>query len=561
MTDNSSKDGSKKSALDLWLSKSKKSTPEKGIKKMPENAKTVLSHGQERLWLLDQIYPNQNLYNYAHRYCIDGPIHLDILVQSFQLLAKENEVLRSNYEIVGATCVQLVKHERIPIELYNLSKLNSIDQKKEIELQKEHFLTLSFDLSKDPLFQLFIFDLGANKYELFLVLHHIIGDGWSLGIINEMVSKFYRQLSSQESRTPHDERLQYKDVAFWQKNQKVKEKDLDYWTTKLSGKLPVLDLPKSSVKAENPFEGNSFVKALAPALSKQLNELSKERNTTPYVLFLTAYKVFLSKYCKQNDILVASPFSNRDTKELEKIIGFFNETVVLRTQIQSDITFIELVESVKQSTFEALEHKNVPFDTLVKELKIERQIGENPIFQTMFLYNKANKQLDLGEGIESKEQMLDLGTSKFDLTLFVNETSDHLELVFEHRNCFDSEIILQMSQHFEQLLQNIIKEPNQKISELSLLTDKEQQLILTEWNNNNVPIPSINSIQELIFKKEYETKIAISHAGQSINYLELDQWSSQIAIQLLQKGVSTNDFVGLYCHRSVDMIVGMMGII
>lgn len=552
-----------KTALDQWLSRTKKDTTLKGVGKMPDDQPNVLSSGQERLLLLEQLYPNQALYNYTQHYKISGALDVDKLVESFQILAKRHEILRSNYQIENDVYVQFIKHDDMPIDLIVVSGSTASEKQQKVNDQITNLAHVAFNLSRDSLFRLYIFDLGENKFELLLVLHHIVGDGWSMNIINEQISSIYNRVGNENKPALIDLKLQYTDFAYWQKKQKIKDSDLSYWKEKLAGELPILNLPKTNIKSRNSFKGKTYRKNLSKDLSQQLKKIAQEKNTTMYSLLLAAYKILLSKYCNETDIIVGSPFSNRDLEELEQIVGFFNETVVLRTHINNNSSFSQTIDQIKETTLDAFAHKNVPFETLVNELKPERQAGENPIFQSMFLYNGLPTSLNLGGGIEIEENMLDLGVSKFDLTLFVNEKKDSLELLFEHSIGFDDDFINSMANHFDFLLTNLIQHPEEPISNISLLSNEELKTITQSWNNNKIDLPAVKSIHELIIDQANLTPdaIAVVCDNKSLSYKELDQWSNQIAATIKKNGIANNEFIGLFTKRSLEMVVGILGIL
>ncbi len=548
------------SALDKWLNRPQKKETHRVPGKMPAGERAPLSHGQERLWLLEQLYPGQNLYTYAHHYHIEGHVDIDALVKSFGELWKRHEILRTNYRAVDQTLIQVARQETLPVEHIYLE--NDPDQKKTLEAQIKQLTQRPFDLASGPLFRLHVFHLGKDVFECVLLIHHMNGDGWSMGIINREVSDIYRSMINGQQPDLEPLAIQYKDFAWWNRNRKVRDKDLAYWKEKLAGELPVLDLPLGNNAGNASFSGRSLVRYLPGDLTAQLQSLAKSSNTTMFVLLLTAFKVLLHKYSRQTDILVASPFSNRDFPELEGMIGFFNETLVLRTALDGDPGFLQLMDQVSQHTVEAMAHKDVPFNTLVNAMNPDRG-GKNPLFQTMFLYNTLTKGLDLGESVRVEEGMLDIGVSKFDLTLFVNEEPDRLRLTFEHTAAFDEKMMEAMAGHFENMLTSIVARPGDPVSSLSMLSAIEIETITRQWNDTHSDQPFTELIHELIHGQTLKTPdaIAVIYQDQTLTYRELDHWASAVAAELIGLGILRNDFVGLYTYRSLEMIVGIMAIL
>jgi len=551
------------SPLDQWLSRKKKTvTP--AIVPLPEGADAVLSYGQERLWLLEQLYPQKGLYNYAHHYRISGSLNLDILTQSFELLADRHEILKTNYRSTSSGIIQEVNPNwKLPVEHIYLEEQTPPEQQATLSKGIVKAGRFPFDLATDPLFQLTIFHLGNEEVELVVAMHHIVGDGWSMGLINSEVSKLYQLLwkgvNPVLAPLPH----QYKEFAHWQRSQQVKEADVAYWKERLSDDLPVLDLPMSKPSGNDSFAGQTYTVAIPTATAQAIKSLARESGTTLFVLLLTVYKVFLSRYSTQTDVVVATPFSNRDLPELEQLIGFFNETVVLRTDLSAAPSFKVVLEQVKKSILDALAHKNVPFDTLVKEINPDRQAGENPLFQTMFLHNASRVHLNLGAATQVQEKMLDLNVSKFDLSLFVNESGEQLELAFEYSSRMEEAQTKAMAGHFITLLQNIVAAPGNSISSFSLLSEAEQQTMLNDWNSHTLPLPSVGSVHELIHQqtKKNPDAIAVTFGKEQLTFLQLDLWSDSVAKQLRSSGIQGNQFVGLYTHRSLEMVVGILAIL
>lgn len=551
------------SALDAWLRRKKKNPAPKGITPIPEGEPAPLSYGQERLWLLEQLYPDQNLYHYAQRYRLKGKVSLEALTNSFQKLARKHKILRSYYQSGEALAIQDTE-QPLPVTHFDFSEVPDQQQAKQVQDNISKLVKIPFMLEEGGLFRLYTFRLSDESFELLIVMHHIIGDAWSMGLINEETSSIYQLLKNGEAQAEETAlNIQYEDYAYWQRKKPVKEADLTYWKAQLSGELPVFCLPKTASVYAGSFVGRSFKKLLGTGLNGQLRQLASNQGTTMYVLMLAAFKVLLSKYSQQADVIVGSPFSNRDTPELEKLIGFFNETLVLRTRIDNARSFTSLVGQVRELTIDALAHKHVPFDQLVNELKPTRQAGENPLFQTMFLYNAEGKKLDLGPDVAIDEEMLDLKVSKFELTLFVNEVEGGLELAFEYLSSIDSEIIEAMAHHFEALLQRVVNEPDKPISQLSLYSQEMQGDLAKQWHGKKADIPAWKSIHELIgtHTKNKSDNRAVVFGSEQLTYAELDSWSDQVAGQLADEGVDSNEFVGLYAPRALEMVVGILGIL
>ncbi|HHH50299.1 MAG TPA: amino acid adenylation domain-containing protein, partial [Saprospiraceae bacterium] len=295
-----------------------------------------------------------------------------------------------------------------------------------------------------------------------------------------------------------------------------------------------------------------------------MQKLAKENDTTMYVVLLSAFQLLLYRYTNQSIILVGSPFINRDKVALEKLIGFFNETLVLRTQLSDELSFKQLIAQVKETTMQAFEHRDMPFDELVQNLKIKRQGNRNPLFQTMFVYNNSNTSTAIELDLKIEEETIELGVSKFDLTFFATDHQDYLEIALEcSLELFEEDTILRMQNHLELILNAIATNPRQVISKIPLLTQSEQKQILIDWNDTKIPIPKYQGIHHLIEKMalKFPDKIAVVFEDKKMTYAQLEQKANHVSALLSKTNKVQNTIVGLFVERSIEMIVGILGIL
>jgi amino acid adenylation domain-containing protein len=556
----------KKTALNAWLNRKKKATTPTGIPKMPTDVPAVLSRGQKRLWLLQQLYPDNAFYQYAHAYRFRGQLNIEHLLASFQLIAQRHEVLRTNFLEVDNQIIQHIRPKAdVPTEIIDLQQFTIEKQNEEIEKITRQKAQKTFDLTKDILLRITVLILSDDEHLVLLSMHHIIGDRWSLQVLNQELATTYQELQSQGNTTIPPLKIQYADYAHWQQSQPEKAEDLAYWKQQLSGELPILTLPTDAPRPARPtFRGVSTTKVFSSQLSQKIKAFCQQNNATPYTVLLAAYQILLQRYSGQDDLLIGSPFTNRDKVVLEKLIGFFNETLVLRADLSKNPTFLELIQQVKKTTAEALTHKNTPFETLVRELKPERNGTANPLFQVMFLYNTLQDTPSFGEGLQVEESVVDLGVSKFDLTLFITDRGEHLTATFEFAtDLFSIETIERLHRHLENLLQNIVQSPEKRIAEFDLLTEKEREQILIKWNETHAEVPENTSIHALFEAQVSKNPNAtcVVFENKKLTFQEVNDRANILAKELQDKGVSTNQFVGLHVHRSVDMVVGIVAIL
>ncbi len=587
-TDKPDISANKNLALERWRNRKKKAQPQ-GIQRMPEGEDCPLSYGQQRLWFLQQLYPGNPFYNYSESYRLRGKLNTAHLIQGLEYVARRHDMLRTRFEVRDGQAIQLVEDtiqfEKADFDLQHLPELE-----REAAAQKIIFAEAekSFELTAGPLTRITLIRLAENDHILALTMHHIITDKWSMRVLREELATAYQALQAGETLPNQSLKIQYADYAYWQRNQQVDEKHLAYWTKKLEGELPVLKLPTDRNLPVRPsFKGAYATQPLSLELSRQLKTLSQQSNTTLFVLLLTAYKVLLHRYSGQEDILVGTPFTNRDKKELEQLIGFFNDTLVLRSDLSDNPTFLEVVEQVRTTVLEGFSHKNTPFETLVKTLQPERSGRGNPLFQVMFLYHNVAPTPVFNADLDLQHEPFDLGVAKFDLTLYIAEDKEQLTAIFEYaKDLFDETTIDRMQAHLQTLLQGIVDNPKARIADLPILPAAERQLILQDWNSATFDTGSAQSIIELFEQqvREQPDKIAVIADGSQLNYQQLSEKVNAIAGRLRDMGIGSNidevllrksggfkptafakqvdssNSVGLFVGRSTDMMAGILGI-
>jgi len=556
----------KSSLLGQWKNRKQKTEATNDILARTATDQLLPSAGQQRLWFLQQLYPGSSFYQYAHLYKITGKLDTDILIKSFQLLVDHHEILRSNFKSENDTVLVTLRDQVIlPSEMVDLTAVSDSQKKEQVDQLTNTFIQQTFSLEKDLLIRILILKISPTQHHLVLSIHHIIGDRASLLLINEEVFKHYKNLSQGKTIEHPIEKIQYLDYALWQQKQKLNPLDVSYWMKQLEGELPNLALPLDISRPKtSTYRGAILTRKISSDLSKKVQELATQLEVTPYVLLLSAFKILLFRYTHQTDILVGTPFSNRDKTLLEKMIGFFNETLVIRSQLSDNQSFSDLVKNIKETTLAALTHKNMPFDEVVRQLQPQRYDQINPIFQAMFLYNNAAEipVSDLALNIE--DYSLDLGVSKFDLTLFVNEKKTHLETTIEYAtDIFSAATMKRMLGHLENILTEVVKNPDTNVAKIPILSETETRLITQEWNQTQQEIPDYQAIHQVITEvaKKNPDAPAVVFKKDQLTYGQLNERANQIAQLLLQKGIKKDQPVGLLADRSVEMIVGILGIL
>jgi amino acid adenylation domain-containing protein len=553
------------SLLSKWLNRSKKYEEPKGVQPRPEGVKVPLSLGQQRLLFLQQLYPENPFYHYAETYKFKGKLEIESLIKSFEIAAQRHDILRTKIVFEYGQAFQQVNDKL----LFEITE-HDLRGFPETELENV-YLNLAIQEARKSLespdgylTRISILRLKDDEFLLVLTMHHIIADEWSMHLLRSEIAEYYKKLTNDEPVNFAPLKIQYADYAYWQRLQKPNSENLAYWKSKLQDSITFLDLPTDFPRPYRPtFRGAYSSQKFSIELSNKLKNFCKERNKTLYTLILTAFKIFLKRYSGENDILVGSPFTNRDEIALENLIGFFNDTLVLRTDLSNDPTFIELLEQVWTTTQDAFAHKNMPFETLVKSLKPDRYLNYNPLFQVMFNYHDVPETPSFGKDVEIEQEPFDFGVTKFDLTLSITEEAGGITAMFEYaKDLFDKETIERMHGHLIKLLEDVVINPNRPISELAMISDHELKLFLV-WNDTNTERTKVNSVIEL-FNEQVASgpnKPALTFQKDKISYGELNRRVNSVANYILKLNPDKRQPIGLLVDPSIDLIVGILGVL
>ena len=530
-----------------------------------------LSFAQQRLWFLDRLMPDSTLYNIPSAVRLLGDLDIAAWEKSLQVLIQRHESLRTTFGDVDGEAVQVI-HSRLD------GKLNVIDlrgmpaDEREAEAHRLAGLEAAtpFDLSQGPLLRTTLIRLAEQECVFLFNLHHIIFDGWSIGIFLKEMRALYEAFVREEAPELAEITVQYADYAVWQRKWlegKVLAEQLAYWKEKLSGAEPLLALPTDQPRpAVQTHDGAMHTIKLSGELYAKLNKLSQEEGATLFMTLLAAFQVLLYRYSGQEDILVGSPVAGRNRQETEPLIGFFINTLVLRTDLSGEPTFRELLARVRETAFEAYAHQDLPFEKLVDELELERSLSYSPLFQVMFVLQNFQLNLDEKAGIRVADFEMDkhLVTSKYDLTLTMAEKQNGLFATFEYNTALFHEATMErLSQHFVQLLEAIVHMPDQGIARLPLLNQSERAQLLVEWNDTTTAYPRNKRVDQLFRETAllYPERLAVVAGNQTLTYAELERRANQTANYLQQKGVRPGALVGLCVKRSPEMLIGMLGIL
>ena len=530
------------------------------------NERIPLSFSQERLWFIDKLEGSTH-YHMPAVLRLKGKLDKEALIFSLKQIVDRHEVLKTIFIEENGEVYQKIKEQGE----WHLSFVDGSAYKENGEGLKQFIQPLinnPFDLSKDYMLRAHLITVDADDNILVVTMHHIASDGWSRSVLVKEVMELYR--SSSEKTLPRLQPLpvQYADYASWQKKYlsgEVLENKLHYWKTKLGEVAPLqlpTDYPRPLIQST---KGASAFCSIDKLLTEQLQEFSLKQGATMFMTLLTAFKVLLYRYSGQSDICVGSPIAGRQQQELEGLIGFFANTLALRTEVNDDTTFTELLQQVRRTTIEAQEHQEVPFERVVDAVVKERSLSRTPLTQVMFALQNTPEvpALKLGEIQFSREPYAHT-TAMFDISFFVNETASGLGVIVEYSTeLFKQETIGRMMIHFRELLSSIIKTPQQKIGNLPMLTSEEETSLLQKFHDNKVDYPMGKTIVDLFEEAAAKNadSIALIFDDKKISYKKLNESANRLAHYLKAAGIKKEMIVAVCIGRGIDMVVAILAIL
>ncbi|MBW4575238.1 MAG: amino acid adenylation domain-containing protein [Aphanothece sp. CMT-3BRIN-NPC111] len=534
------------------------------------------SFAQCRLWFLDQFEPNSAFYNLPAAVRLTGKVNAAVLEQSFQEIVRRHESLRTTFTTVEGQPMQAIAlSPNFALQVVDLRELPEADREVKAQQLVIQEAQKPFNLEQDSLLRANLLQLNEEESVLLLTMHHIVSDGWSMGVLIREVAALYKAFSAGQPSPLTDLPIQYADFALWQQEWlqgEVLETQLNYWKQQLKDAPPLLELPTDRPRPPvQTFKGATQVLVLPKSLTEALKDLSRQEDVTLFMTLLAAFKTLLSRYTGQTDILVGSPIANRNRAEIEELIGFFVNTLVLRTDLSNNPSFRELLSRVREVTLGAYQHQDLPFEKLVEELQPERSLSHNPLFQVMFqLRNAPMPALELS-GLSLTLLEVEQGTTQFDLSLDMQEVAQGLKASVEYStDLFDSATITRMLGHFQTLLEGIVADPNQPLSNLPLLTEAERHQLLVEWGSRGAGEQGREEDSRLhlciheLFEAQVERTpdaVAVVFENQQLTYRQLNQQANQLAHYLQKLGVQPEVLVGVCIERSLEMVVAILAIL
>lgn len=514
------------------------------------------SRAQKRIYYSSNIAGKNSItYNVPGGIIFNKLPDIAKLEKCFNELITRHEALRTYFDLADGNVVQKIV-DKLNFKL-NVSSANY----KDIDLCFKNFVK-PFNLNKAPLFRTELIKFENNKCLLLLDMHHIISDGTSLQIFIKDLCALYN------NETLENINLTYKDFSVWENNtlnSNMFDDSKKYWLAQFKDEIPVLNMPTTYPRpAEKSFKGAKVYKTINTEITKKVRNFSKENEITPYMLLLSAYYILLSKYSMQDDIVIGSPIVGRDNAEVSNIIGMFVNTLPLRAKINDDSSFIEFLQNVKNTCLNSFNHQTYPLDELINNLEITRDSSRNPLFDVLFTYqNNGLSSLNL-EDIKSEYYIPDSQISKFDLSLEITPVNDILNINFEYcTELFNEDFIQNISEHYINILNIILNNPEIKISEIDMLLEEEKNKIIYGFNNTFLEYPKEKNLVDL-FKEivsKYPNNIAVKQKENEITYKELDEKSNALALQMRNKGIKNGDIVGVCITKSIELIISIWAIL
>jgi amino acid adenylation domain-containing protein len=527
-----------------------------------------LSFAQQRIWFLDQLEGPNSTYNIPIAFRLTGQLDIHAVQQCIDRVVQRHEVLRTTFQAVEGSAIQVIADQMpMPVELVNLEELDETEQIATVQRLLGEEVKQLFDLATGKLLRMKVLRLATEEHILLVTMHHIISDGWSIGVLVREVMVLYQAYLTGIPDDLPELAIQYVDFSHWQRQRlqgEVLQTQLAYWKEQLKGVPPLLELPTDRPRPTvQSFQGRLLDVSITPELTEQLRQLSRKSGATLFMTLLSAFKVLLYRYSGQPDIVVGSGIANRNRREIEGLIGFFFNTLVLRTLVDGQESFEQLLEQVRQVTLDAYAHQDLPFIKLVEELQPERNLSYNPLFQVAFELQDAPEALEM-QDLQLEPLGYEWTNSKFDLTLSLKETDEGLIGSWEYNtDLFDTTTIERMAGHFQTLLVGIVANAELSIAQLPLLTENERRQLLVEWNDTATEFPSELCVHQLFEQQVKQTPeaIALVFEEQQLTYRELNQKANQLAHHLQALDVGPEVLVGICLERSLEMVVGLLGIL
>jgi amino acid adenylation domain-containing protein len=539
------------------------------IPRRKETESAPLSFAQERLWFLSQLMPDNAFYNMPAAIRLTGPLNTTALERTLSEIVRRHEVLRTSFRTIKGRLAQVISPPRnMTLSVVDLRALPTDER----ETCARHLATEEaqrpFDLTSPSLLRFTLLRLGRQEHVVLLTMHHIVSDGWSVGIFIRELTGLYESFSRGMASPLEELPIQYADFATWQREWlqgPVLDAQVTYWKKQLGGSLPLLKMPTRSARpAVQRYHGAHQSFDLTGDLSDGLKALCRREEVTLFTLLLAAFQTLLYRYSGQEDILVGTPVAGRNRTEVEALIGFFVNTLVMRSDFSGHPTFRQLLARVSRVVREAYASQDLPFEKLVEELQPDRDLSRSPIFEVMFILQNAPTSALKLEGLTMEPLKAETGTSKFDLTLEMGEAGNRMIGSAQYNtDLFETSTIQRLLGNFQTLLEGIVANPDEPVATLPLLAKAERDRLLREWNDTGADYPRASCLHQLFEEQAARTPdaVAVIFEDEQWTYRQLNRRANRLAHYLRTLGVGPEVFVAICMDRSLEMMAGLLGIL
>ncbi|MGA9118032.1 MAG: amino acid adenylation domain-containing protein, partial [Bacteroidota bacterium] len=526
------------------------------------------SFGQKRLWFLDQFEPGSPYYNIPAPFRVRGAFDLAVFQRTVNEILRRHESLRTTFIAMDGQPMQVISEvQPVSLPVVDLSQWEPEKREEEIITRARRDARTPFDLATGPLFRVTVLKAGPEDHVVLFTMHHIISDGWSIGIlvreIGEIYGAFLRGLPSPLPDLP----IQYADYAEWQREWfqgEVLDSQLLYWQSQVTGAPELLELPTDRPRlAVYSNIGSTESISLSRELSDGVHKVAREQGVTPFMVLLAAFQTLLHRYSGQDDICIGTPIANRTQAEVEHVIGLFINTLVLRTRFAGDPTVKDLLKQVREVTLGAFARQDLPFEMLLDALHLDRDMSHPPLFQVMFILQNTPASLQEFPGMRLEQIDVDMGTATYDMTLSVAESRSGYAASMEfNTDLFDGSTIRRLLAHYRRILEAIVGDVARRVSAIRFLSDDEHRHMVFEWNNvlGLRPDKCVHTLVEETAKRT-PGATAATFSGMSLSYRDLNAQANRVAHHLLRRGVGTESKVGLCLEKSLNFVVGMLGVL
>ena len=528
-----------------------------------------LAFAQERLWFLEQLAPSGGAFNMHFLRRLTGRLEVEILKQALAEVVRRHESLRTVFRSVQGVPVQVILEEAsISLPVVDLRRVPGRDRERELARLTALQARTPFDLAAGPLLRAHVFHLEECEWAFLLVMHHIVSDGWSMGIIERELAAFYTALLTGQHCSLPPPRIQHADFALWQRQhlrQDTLQPMLAYWKRQLAGAPARLELPTDRPRPANQsFAGAMHAFSLSERLTGALRDLSRRESVSMFMLLVAAFQALLARYAQQEDVSVGTFVAGRTELETEDLVGFLVNNLVLRTDLSGDPSFRELLGRVRDVALGAFAHQEAPFERVIDHLQPQRTSSHTPLFQVMLVLQNTPPTVIEFPGLALRADAVPSQRSNFDLTLWVTECSGRLDATLQYSTAlFDPSTIERIAGHLRTLLHGVTVNPLARLSELPLLTEQEERKLLVEWAAEDRPSRAIACVHQVVETQARRTPNfpAVVAADGQVSYRELNEKADRLGRRLREAGVGPESVVGVCMPSSAGMVIGMLGIL